>query len=77
MALNPLELLKIKDRFSIFQSQHPKAISFLQDVAANAITEGSVIEIKVTTPDQKERVSNIRITQDDLKTIEILKNIRP
>jgi len=76
MAINPLELLKIRERFSIFQSQHPKALAFIQDIAANAIVEGSVIEIKVTTPDQRERVSNIRVTQDDLKTIDILKNIK-
>ena len=31
---------------------------------------------QVTTPDGHERISNIKLTQEDLETIEILKNLK-
>ena len=33
-----------------------------------------MIELKITTPEGKEAVSNIRLTKDDVETFRILKN---
>ncbi len=46
------------------------------DTAQNAVQTGTIIEMKVTTPDGHERISNIKLTQEDLETIEILKNLK-
>lgn len=74
--MNPMEMMKLGERFRIFQSQHPRAIAFVQDVASNAIQEGTVMELKVTTPDGRERITNIRLSAEDLETINILKNLK-
>ena len=76
MAMNPMEMMKLGERLRLFQSQHPRAIAFVQDVAANAIQEGTIMECKVTTPDGNERVTNIKLTAEDLETVQILKNLK-
>jgi len=71
MAMNPMQLMKLKERFEIFQRQHPKVLPFFRSLNGQ-VPVGSVIELKVTSPDGTEKVSNIKVTEDDLKTIEIL-----
>ena len=76
MAVNPMELMKLGERLRIFNSQHPRIGAFLQDVNAHAIGEGAVIELKVTSPEGKEYITNIKMTKEDLETIEILKHLK-
>ena len=76
MAVNPMELMKLRERLSVFQSQHPRFSAFMTDVAANALMEGSVLEIKAARPDGKEYVTNLRLTREDMETIEILKHLK-
>ncbi len=66
-----MDMMKLAQRLQIFSSQH-----FLRDTAQNAVQTGTIIEMKVTTPDGHERISNIKLTQEDLETIEILKNLK-
>ncbi len=66
MAVNPLELMKMKERLTTFNTQHPRVGAFLSDVSANAIREGSIVEL----------ITNIRVTSDDMKTLDILKNMK-
>ncbi len=73
MAMNPAELFKLRERFNIFNEQHPRVVPFF-NAAAGRIQEGSVIEITVTSPDGESIASNIRVTAEDLETVEILKN---
>ena len=76
MAVNPMELMKLGERLRIFNSQHPRVGAVLKDVSANAIGEGAVIELKVTSAEGKEFVTNIKVIKEDMETIEILKNTR-
>jgi hypothetical protein len=76
MAVNPMQLMKMKERMNLFQKEHPKMQMFLADVQANALQEGSVIECKVTRPDGREYVSNIRLTADDIETLRMLGNMK-
>lgn len=76
MAMNPAIMMKMMQRLNIFRSQHPKFQAFLGSVTQGAIREGSIIEIKVTDPDGGEYISNIKLTSDDIETVEMLKNIR-
>ena len=72
MAINPMALLKIKERMTIFQQDHPKVGPFFGMLKGRALIEGAVYELKVTTPDGQEYVSNIRLTQNDIETIRLL-----
>ncbi len=76
MAINPMDMMKIGERLRIFRSQHPRVGSFFQDVRANAIAPGAVIEMKVTSVEGKEYVCNIKVTQEDLETISTLGQMR-
>ncbi|MCR5771351.1 MAG: hypothetical protein K6G87_08990 [Butyrivibrio sp.] len=74
--MNPAIMMKMMQRLSIFREQHPKFQAFLGNVSNGAIREGTIIEIKVTDPNGAEYISNIRLTRDDIETVEMLKNIR-
>lgn len=49
---------------------------FFQVANATAIKEGAVIEMKVTSPEGKELVTNIKLTKDDIETIQMLKSLK-
>ncbi|MBR3366466.1 MAG: hypothetical protein IKG66_01560 [Lachnospiraceae bacterium] len=76
MAFNPMELLKLKERLDIFRQQHPRVHPFLSEVRGKALQPGSVLEIRVTDPEGKEYVSNIRVTPEDVETIGLLMSLR-
>ena len=72
MAMNPIAMMQVAGRIKIFKEQHPKALAFIQSVSEGDLREGSVIEVKVTTPEGKESVSNIKLTKDDIETFNLL-----
>lgn len=74
MAMNVKNLMKMKQRLSLFNQQHPKVGAFFQDVGTHAIAPGSIVEMKVTDPAGKNYVMNIRLTPDDIETIQMLQN---
>nr|WP_297703784.1 hypothetical protein [uncultured Butyrivibrio sp.] len=74
MNMNPMMLMQLQQRLSLFQQDHPKVIPFMQAVGNNAVTEGTVFAVKVTTPDGKVLESNIKLTANDIETINMIKN---
>lgn len=70
--INPTFLLQIKQRLDTFQNDHPKMVSFVKMVNKDVIKEGSVVEIRVTDPDGKEYVSNMRVNANDAETLRML-----
>ncbi len=72
MNMNPMALMKIRERLMIFQSEHPKMLPFFNVIKTNALMEGSVFEIKAISPDGKEYVSNIKLTANDIETLKML-----
>ena len=69
-------LMQLQQRISLFQQDHPKVMPFLQAVGNNAVQEGTVFAIKVTTPDGKTLESNIKLTANDIETINMMKNAK-
>ena len=67
--MNPMDILKLKDRFSRFSADHPKVGPFFSVIGQRAMVPGSVFELKVTDPDGREYVSNIRLNENDIETI--------
>lgn len=64
--------MRMQERLSIFQSQHPKVRPFFEKVGSEAIREGAVIEMKVTSPEGESYLCNIRVTADDMETLKML-----
>jgi len=75
MAINPMAMMKMKERLDIFNSQHPRVVPFLQ-AAKVSLQEGAVLELKVTGPDGKELLTNIRVTAEDMETIRMMQETR-
>ncbi len=74
--MNPMDLMQLGTRLQTFSRQHPKVGAFFREAGRDAIREDSVIEMKVTSPEGREYVTNIRLTADDVETIQIIRNMR-
>ena len=74
MAINPMAMLRMKERLEIFNRDHPRMASFMNAVGSQALQEGSVLELKVTTPEGREYVTNIKLNENDLETIAMLRS---
>lgn len=71
MAFNPMQLMKLKERYTLFQTQHPKIMPFLNTVKER-IDPGTMIELKITTSDGKTMNAGLKLTEDDIRTLEML-----
>lgn len=71
MAFNPMQLMKLKERYTLFQTQHPKIMPFLK-TAKERIDPGTMIELKITTSDGKTMNAGLKLTADDIRTLEML-----
>lgn len=67
MSLNPMTLMQLKTSWDRFIHAHPKFPKFWKAAYKNGLTQGTVIEFTVKTPDGRELASNIKLTQDDLE----------
>ena len=75
MEINPMELLKLKDRLNLFRKDHPRVGSFMSAVRED-MRPGAVLELKVTSPEGKELVTNIKMNENDIETLRLLANLR-
>lgn len=65
----PALLFKLQKAKQVFEQNHPKFMPFLTAVANSGVTEGTVIEVKVTKPDGTQMESNIRLQQSDIEVL--------
>ena len=75
MAMNPMQILKIKGLWDGFTKRHPKFPVFLKALTQGTITEGSIIEITVTTVEGKVLNSNLKVTREDMDIVEELRKM--
>lgn len=68
-------IMKIKGAWETFTRNHPKFMPFMQAVGREAIADGTIIEVKVTSPAGKEYNTNMKITQSDLELFAQLKGM--
>lgn len=67
---NPAAILQMMNLWNRFQNNHPKFPKFVSAVMQNnAVREGSIIEIKVTTAEGESFDSNLKINADDMELI--------
>ena len=74
--MNPLQLMQFKKYWDEFTSRHPKFPMFLNAVAQNGITEGTIIEVQIKRPDGKEFTSNLKIAKEDMELFQKLKETK-
>lgn len=72
MNMNPKMLMMMQQRLQTFQQDHPKFLPFLNAVKDNAVQEGTIFAVKVTTPDGRNIESNIKLTANDIETIRMM-----
>ena len=72
MAINPFQLMQFQEMLTSFRQNHPKFPMFLQAVKKNALTEGTIIELSVKTPDEKNYCTNLRLTASDVELLQKL-----
>lgn len=68
-------IMKFKGAWDTFTTNHPKFLPFMQAVGREAVTDGTIIEVKVTSPEGKEYNTNMKITQSDLDLFAQLKTM--
>lgn len=68
-------IMKFKGAWDTFNKNHPKFLPFMQAVGREAVTDGIIIEVKVTSPEGKEYNTNMKITQSDLDLFAQLKTM--
>lgn len=73
--INPTAIFKIKAAWDRFSANHPKFLPFFGAVNRKGVTEGTIIEISVTTPDGETIATNVKITQEDLELFEEIKSL--
>lgn len=76
LNLNQIAMLqKIKSSMDRFHNNHPKFPLFVKAVSNDALVEGTIIEINVTTPEGKSYSSNIKLKEDDIEMIKMLQQL--
>ncbi|MBQ8053813.1 MAG: hypothetical protein IJ198_08450 [Lachnospiraceae bacterium] len=76
MAKNPLQFVQLAERLKIFRDQHPRVLEFIQAVGRNNLQPGVILELRVTDLDGKVSVTNMRLTEEDIETIGIIKDLK-
>ncbi len=74
IAMNPMGILKLKPLLEAFKENHPKVLMFMSAMAQQA-SEGGVFEMKFTSADEKVMVTNMKLTDDDMKLLHEIFNI--
>ena len=74
--MNPMMLIQLKEKIDTFRTEHPKMVPFFKMINQKALSEGSVLEIKATSVDGNEYVSNIKVTANDIELIKLLSAMR-
>ncbi len=72
--MNPMSVLKLKPLVEAFRTNHPKVPAFFS-AAASSVNVGSVVEVKVTTAEGKEIISNIKVTEQDVELLNELRGL--
>lgn len=71
MGFNPMEMMQFATKLKDFNERHPRVMPFFRETAGK-FTSGSVVELKLTDPENKEYVTNIRLTDEDVELIRSL-----
>lgn len=74
--INPMKLMELKRMKETFEQNHPKFPRFVEDVSREAIREGTVVEITVTTPEGRVYCSNLKVQPSDLEMLAAIQALK-
>ncbi len=66
MNINPMTLMQIHQKFNTFRTEHPRVAPFFGALKNSSLSVGTVLDMKVTTPEGREMQCNIKVTQNDI-----------
>ncbi len=72
--MNPMNVFKLKGLLDRFKVNHPKVPLFFK-AAAGTVQEGSIIEIKIVSPENKTIITNFKINNEDIALVNELKDL--
>lgn len=70
--MNIMNLMQLKESWAVFKNNHPKFPMFLKAASERCLQEGSVVEIRVTSPEGKTLTTNLKLKASDLELFEQL-----
>ena len=68
-------MLELKKNIDTFKNNHPKFFGFLGAVKNKGLREGTIYEIKVTTPEGETLETAIKLQQSDIDALSALMTI--
>lgn len=74
--MNPQGLMQMMGAWNVFNSNHPKFISFIEAVKRKGIEEDTIIAITVTDKNGETIETNIKVKQSDIELFNTLKNVQ-
>ncbi len=74
--MNPADLFKMKQYWETFCSNHPRFPQFLQAARNGMVSEGSVIDVTITSADGRTISTNVKLTQSDMDMFRALGNMK-
>ena len=69
-------IMKVKGAWDTFTRNHPKFMPFMQAVGREAVGEGTIVEVKVVSPEGKEFNTNMKLTASDMELFSQIRNMR-
>ena len=75
MNFNPAILMEIMSAKNKLDVNHPKLKNYFTAVKNKGIEEGSVIELKITNPNDEPMVANIKVQAEDIELLSQLAEI--
>lgn len=75
--MNPLDMMKFAGIWNTFKSNHPKFPKFMAAASRPGVLgEGTIIEMKITTPDGQNLETNLKVTASDMELVEQIKKMQ-
>ncbi|MBR3186626.1 MAG: hypothetical protein IKF59_01150 [Lachnospiraceae bacterium] len=75
MAINPMQLVKLRSQLNDFRKRHPGFAAFVRAVRKKGVPENSVLEVKITRPDGEDMTTNFRVSAEDLDLIRMISEL--
>jgi hypothetical protein len=75
MAVNPLQIMKLKTQLNDFRKRHPGFTRFIMAIRRKGLPEGSVLDVKITTPDGEKMTTNFRVEAEDIEFVSMISEL--
>lgn len=74
--MNLKDMKNMRERLALFQQDHPKVLPFFNSIKDDGTRPGTIVELKVTSPEGRQSVMNIRLNENDVETLHMLMSQR-